>query len=156
MTDFPPLDLRLRAFERITKNIILIGSWWRTGRASYEPCLVLLHPGRPIARGRTTPVVILMSDLWRFAMPEDRSVGDPVYAGLRINEWLGAGLLPGSAHHARDHVAILDAINDGIRDVFHMPPDPPEIFGKSLPIGEVTMTDRASGRTIETEISTDV
>lgn len=152
----PAINLAHRHFERTKHGIVCIGTWLthvdEGGRT--EPCLVLLHGMRPIAAGRTIPIIIPLSESWRYAMPEDRSVGDPIHAGLRINEWLAEGLLPGSVHNPRDHLKALDAINDCLRDLVHMPPKP---VTDSYAIGDAVVTDHATGKTIaEQELRNDV
>lgn len=151
----PALNLALRHFERTHHGIICIGTWLThdDDRGRTEPCLVLLHGARPIAAGRTVPIVIPLSEFWRYAVSEDKSIGDPVHAGLRINEWLGAGLLPGNPHNPKDHFKVLDAINECLRDLVHMPPKPKT---ESYAIGDITITNRLTGKAIaEREITND-
>lgn len=143
----PALNLTMRHFERTKHGIVCIGTWLTRDddRGRTEPCLVLLHGSRPIAAGRTVPVVIPLSEGWRYAVAEDRSVGDPEHAGIRINEWLAEGLLPGNVHNPKDHIRVLDAINDCLRDLIHMPPKPKT---ESYAIGDITITDRLTGKTM--------
>lgn len=151
----PALDLRHRAFTRTHHGIVCIGTWLTAERGGRtQPCLVLLHPLRPISAGRTIPIVIAMDALWQYAQAEDKSVGDPVAAAIQITDWLACGDLPGDVHNPRDHFRILDAINECIRDVYAMPPKPD--FG-SYAIGDVVITDRTTGKVIaEQEISNSV
>ena len=91
------------------------------------------------------PIVIPLSEFWRYARAADNSLGDPIHAGLRINEWLGEGLLPGNPHNPKDHFKVLDAINECLRDLVHMPPKPRT---ESYAIGDITITDRLTGKAI--------
>ena len=143
----PALNLTQRHFERTKQGIICIGTWLTDNeeRGRTEPCLVLLHGSRPVAAGRTIPIVIPLREAWRYACAEDKSVGDPIHAGLRINEWLGEGLLPGDAYNPRSHFAVLDAINDCLRDLMAMPPKP---ITESYAIGDITITDRETGKVV--------
>lgn len=152
----PAINLRMRHFERRKHGIICIGTWLThdADRGRTEPCLVLLHGNRPIARGRTIPVIIPLSEAWRYAVSDDKSLGDPVHAGLRINEWLGDSLLPGNPYDPKAHVAVLDAINDCLRDLIHMPPKPRT---DTRAIADITIRDRLTGKTLhEGEMTSDV
>ena len=152
----PALNLTQRAFTRTKYGIVCIGTWLThdDDRGRTEPCLVLLHGSRPIAAGRTIPIVIPMSEAWRYACAENKSIGDPLHAGLRINEWLGEGLLPGDPFQPRAHFEVLDAINDCLRDLFAMPPKP---ITESYAIGDITIMDRHTGKVVaEQEVTNDV
>lgn len=151
----PALDLRQRHFERTKHGIVCIGTWLTNesdGRT--QPCLVLLHASRPIAAGRTVPIVIPLDQFWRFVVAEDKSLGDPQHAATSINEWLAKGWLPGNVHNPKDHLKVLDAINDNLRDLIHMPPKPR--LG-SYAIGDIEIRDKKTGKTIaEHEVLNDV
>ena len=153
----PALDLSKREFERVHRGILCFGTWYtdNDNRGKSEPCLVLLDPSKSLLPGpdRAIPVIIPLSEAWRYAVSDDKSVGDPRHAGIMINEWLGGGILPGNPHNPRDHIAILSAINDCLRDLIHMPPKPK---GEKFVIGDVIMTDRNTGKTTEKEVATDV
>lgn len=151
----PALNLAHRHFERTKNGILCIGTWLtdeKGGRT--QPCLVLLHPGRPVKPGLTIPVVIALDQAWRYAMAEDKSLGDPAHSGAQINYWLKQGLLPGDVMNPRDHIRVLDAINDCLRDLIHMPPKPK--LG-AYAIGDVLLIDKTTGKTIaEHEVRNDV
>jgi hypothetical protein len=146
----PALNLAFQHFTRTKHGIVCVGTWLTHAddRGRTEPCLVLLDAHRPIAAGRTTPIVIPMSEAWRYAVSDDPQVGDKAHAARSILEWLDAGLLPGTG------VQVLDVINDNLRDLYAMPPKPQ--FG-SYAIGDLIIKDRETGRTVkEAEIENHV
>lgn len=147
----PALDLKKRHFE-VTKNgIIVIGTWLREGRRKFEPCLVLLHAGRPIQAGRTVPIVIKLADAWKWALHGD--VGDPAHCVRSIMGWLHAELLPGNPASKRDHIQIMEVINSRLTDLIAMPPMP---VGDRHTIADVIMTNKHTGATTEREVTFDV
>ena len=146
----PALNLVYQHFQRTKHGIVCIGTWLThdDDRGRTEPCLVLLSAYRPIAAGRTTPIVIPMSEAWRYAVSDDPEVGDKAHAAASILSWIEADLLPATG------VQILDVINDNLRDLYAMPPKPH--IGRYA-IGDLIIKDRASGETVkEAEISNDV
>ena len=148
--EHPALDLRYRHFERRKHGIIIIGSWLRDGNRQ-QPCIVLLHGSRPIARGRTIPVIIAMDAAWRWAAHSD--VGDPEHCGKLARRWIAEGLLPGTSNNARDMLNILDAINDSLPDLYAMPPAPK---GEQAVIGELIIINRDTGEVVERELKQNV
>lgn len=152
----PALDLRRRHFEGSRNGIVVVGSWIRTDDSPIpQPCLVLLHPTRPIAKGRTIPVVIPLGEAWRWAAHGD--VGDPEHCGARTFQWLAEGLLPGNPHSARDRMRILDTINHYLPDLLAMPPAPAAERPRKAPsFGEITITNKATGETRQREVTRDV
>ena len=144
----PAIDLRRRHFERRKHGIIVIGTWLRDGNST-QPCLVLLHGSRPIARGRTIPVIIPLESAWRWAAHSE--IGDPLHARRKANEWLADGLLPGTG--AMGAVHILDAINDSLPDLIAMPPAPK---GEVQTFGDIIITNRSTGEVTEREMKQDV
>lgn len=151
----PAIDLTRYHFARSIHGISCIGTWLtdeKTGRT--QPCLVLLHHLRPIKAGRTVPIIIAMDQLWRYAKSDDRTIGDPEHVCIQINDWLANGLLPGSVYNPKDHFRVLDAINECIRDIYHMPPKPHE---GSYAIGDVTIRNKETGEIIaQDEVKNDV
>lgn len=146
----PALNLTQRHFERTHQGIICIGTWLThdDDKGRTEPCLVLLDAARPIAAGRTTPVVIPMREAWRYAVSDDKTIGDRQHAKRAIVGWIEDGILPNG------FIPILSAINDSLRDLYNMPPKPN--FGQAA-IGDIIIKDRLSGSTLkETEITQDV
>lgn len=152
----PAINLAHRHFERRRHGIIVIGTWLTDGNRT-QPCMVLLHGSRPIAAGRTVPVIIPLAEGWRYAVTQERgggTIGDPDHASASINEWLMKGLLPGNPWNPRDHLKVLDAINENLRDLLAMPPKPR--FG-DYAVGDIVIKDRATGKVIgEKEITNDV
>lgn len=144
----PALDLRKRLFERRKHGIIIIGTWLRDGNHT-QPCLVLLHGSRPVARGKTIPCIIPLESAWKWAAHID--VGDPEHCRKMANEWMDDGLLPGSG--AAGAVNILDAVNDNLTDLIRMPPAP---RGEVQTLGEVIITNRQTGEVTEREMKQDV
>lgn len=147
----PALDLRQRHFETTANGMHVIGTWYRHDRRKFEPCLVLLHASRPIKAGRTVPIVILLSDAWRWAF--HGNVGDPAHCVGQIIKWLHAELLPGNPANKPDHLKVMEAINSRLTDLIAMPPRPK---GEAVVIADAIITDQNSGKTIEQEVITDV
>lgn len=154
----PALDLSRVHFERVKRGIRVSGTWLREGN-QVQPCLVLTPANRLPVPGQCVPVVVPLNEAWRYALQRDAGgdmIGDPIHAGTSINEWLVKGYLPGSPLDKRAHLAVLDAINDNIRDLFAMPPRPPAASLHRVDIGEVTITDKSTGKTHTKEISNNV
>lgn len=139
----PALDLRRRRFEGSRHGIVVVGSWLNERGRSSQPCLVLLHPARPVAAGKTVPCVVPLSEAWRWAAHGD--VGDPEHVARVVNDWLANGYLPGNIHSRRDRLAVLDAVNFYLPDLISMPPQPP---ADTAPVGEIVAIDRDTGRVI--------
>ena len=149
--ELPALDLRRRYFERRKHGIVVIGTWYRHEDDGHqEPCLALLHGGRPIKRDETVPVIIPLSSAWKWAMHKD--VGNPEHCGAMARQWLRDNLLPGSHRHTGGS-HILDAINDNLPDLIAMPPAP---MGEIQSIGTIIITDSQTGVTTEREMLQDV
>jgi len=143
----PSLNLEIKAFDRTKHGIRVIGTWHvdDSQRGKSQPCLVLLDAMRPLQPGRTVPIVILMNDAWKFAVSDDRELGDRQHATYSITEWIMENLLPNNV------LGILDAINDSLRDLYNMPPKPRE---GAYAIGDLVMKDSETGETIkEVEIT---
>lgn len=157
MVERPALDLRIRQFERQKHGMVCIGTWFHDpDTGADEPCLALLHAGRPVVSGRTVPVIIPLSEAWRWAMHGE--VGDPEHCGIAVSNWLLDGLLPGNPHSARDRIKVLDAINESLSDLIAMPPAPRD-FGprKSIGFGEMSLIDASTGATVaQREVKSDV
>lgn len=143
----PALNLAETHFQQVLNGILVVGTWYRSGR-SFEPCLVLLHPLRPIAAGRTVPIVIKLSDAWRWAIHGE--VGDPLHCVQAMNEWFDEGLLPGQAWNKKDHMRVLDAVNQRLPDLIAMPPRPK---GERVLAGEMLMINQQTGEITEREIT---
>jgi hypothetical protein len=149
------LDLNQYHFQRIKRGIRVTGTWLFEDR-THAPCLVLTDANALPIPGTVTPIVIRMRDAWKYAVSKDAggdTIGDPVHVGTSINEWLAKGLLPGNPYNPKDHFAILDAINDNIRDLYAMPPRRPTT---RRVVGEITTTNRDTGETKTTEVANHV
>lgn len=146
----PALNLNQLHFKSTINGIVVMGTWLREGRR-FQPCLVLLHPSRPIAAGRTVPVVIKLSEAWVWAMHGD--VGNPLHCVLAMNEWFRDGLLPGQIGNRKDHMRVLDAINQRLPDLIAMPPRPK---GEQVAVAEVTLINKSTGEITERELKDDV
>lgn len=144
----PALDLRYRHFERQKHGMHIIGAWLRDETGDYDPCIVLLHASRPIVPGRTTPCIIPLREAWRWAAHGD--VGDPSHVARVVNDWIASGALPGNVWIKRDRLAVLDAVNENLPDLFTMPPRPvfdlrviAEVSAKmTMPDGKTTSIER--------------
>jgi hypothetical protein len=151
----PALDLSQYHFQRVKKGIRVTGTWLFEGR-KHAPCLVLTDANALPIAGTVVPIVIPLREAWRYAATKEGGeevIGDPIHAGISINEWLGKGLLPGNPWNPRDHYAVLDAINDNLRDLYAMPPRRPT---KREIIGDVTVTFHGTGKTQTTEVVNNV
>jgi hypothetical protein len=136
------LDLNNVQFETRKHGIIVLGSWVRVDNR-WQPCLVLLHGSRPVARNKTMPIVIPLSESWRWALHGE--VGDPAHCVQKIIEWLHYGWLPGNPANKNDHIKIMDAINTRLPDLIAMPPKPK---GELYTIGEAIIRNVTSGEAI--------
>lgn len=152
--DKPAIDLRYRHFESKRHNINIIGTWlYDDADRSSQPCLVLLHGLRPIAKNRTMPCIIALDQAWRWAM--HGGVGDPEHCGRTVSDWLNRGYLPGSATNKKDLLRVLDVVNSRLTDLINMPPAP--TGDSSAAIGDMVALDRKTGLVLtEREIIHDV
>lgn len=146
----PALNLNQRHFEANKNGIIVIGTWLREGRRTFEPCLVLLHAGRPVQAGHTVPIVIKQTDAWKWALHGE--VGDPAHCVASIIKWLHLELLPGDPANKRDHIRIMEAVNSRLTDLIAMPPKPK---GDQHIVADAIMTNTTTGATIEHEVKFD-
>lgn len=144
----PTLDLAKRHFQHTINGIIVIGTWYLREGRRYEPCLVLLHSMRPIAAGRTIPIIIPLSDAWRWAIHGE--VGDPLHCVMSMDEWFRDGLLMGQVGNRKDHMRVLDAVNQRLPDLINMPPKPK---GEAFIAGEVLIVNQTTGEVTEREIT---
>lgn len=142
----PILHMDRVAFARQKHGIIIIGTWcYEKGRS--QPCLVLLHAARPIMRGRTVPIIIRLETAYLWAA--HAGIGNPEHCRAAADEWLQAGLLPTSGNAIRDAVNVLDAVNDNLRDLIHMPPAPK---GEREILGDMLMVNKDTGEITEREM----
>lgn len=145
----PVLRLDQAHFERVKHQFRITGTWHKVGRKSWEPCLAITPrirwPGR-----RIVPVIIPLSSAWKWAMHGE--IGDPGHVFAKTAEWFVTGILPGAAGNKRDHMQLLNAINESLPDLITMPPRP---RGETATIAEV-MIRKDTGEIIEREITNDV
>ncbi|SEN87310.1 hypothetical protein SAMN04489859_102025 [Paracoccus alcaliphilus] len=144
----PVLDLQFRAFETVTRGIRVIGSWYMDPVSRQtEPCLVLLDANRPVRPGRTIPCIIPLSDMWKWT----REMGDPAHVARVVHDWISSGALPGVPDDRSDAFRIFDAVQSRLRDLWSMPPLPPKAAIKhgAIPVGEIEITERESGKTVQ-------
>lgn len=144
------LDLTQRHFSHIKHGFEIIGTWYQTDdtRWRWQPCIVVI-PAETWGR-RVVPVIIPQTEAWKWAMHGD--VGDPGHVFAKTLEWFGEGILPGQPGNKRDHMRLLDAINESLTELIAMPPRPK---GDTAVIGEVTI-HKATGEIIEREVRQDV
>lgn len=149
--DRPTLKLDQRHFTRFKHGFEVIGTWYQTEdtRWRWKECLVVLPATLPTGR-RHTPVIIPLTEAWKWAMHGD--VGDPAHVFEKTAEWFSQGVLPGVAGNKRDHMRLLDAINDCLTELIAMPPRPKS---DTAAIGDILIT-KATGETTEHEVRNDV
>jgi hypothetical protein len=150
----PALNMGQYHFQRYKNGIRVTGTWLFESN-KHAPCLVLTPASALPIAGTVTPIVIPLREAWRYAVTKAHggdTIGDPEHTGMAINEWLGSGILPGNPWNKRDHFAILDAINDNLRDLYDMPPHRPT---ERVIVGEFT-TITANGRSQTMEIADNV
>lgn len=143
----PVLDLRFTAFEHLHGAILVIGSWYMDpDTRESEPALVLLDAARKVARKKTIPCIIPLSQMWLWTVER----GDPRHVGDKIHEWLKSGALPGSPNNKRDCWAVMDAVQSRLRDIVTMPPLPvgAAVRNGAVPatVGEVVITEGNTGK----------
>lgn len=149
----PVLDLEHIHFQHVHRGIRIIGTWYMDpDTRQSEPCLVLMDAAKPIqrragARDRAKPCVILQRDMWKWTV----ELGDTAQQAFNIFQWTATGALPGTPGNMPDVFRIFDAIQSRLRDLWSMPPLPPKAAVKhsAMPIGDVTITERETGKTIQ-------
>lgn len=148
----PALNLAVHKFWEVINGMHVIGTWVCEGPRRWQPCLVLLDANRPISARHQTPIIIPLSEAWRWAMHGE--VGDPAHCVAQCMKWIAAGFLPGDPLNKRDYMRIVDAINRRLPDLIAMPPRPPT---ERIAIGEVAAIDKDTGKILtEQEIHLDV
>lgn len=149
----PVLDLEHIHFQHVHRGIRIIGTWYiDPDTRQAEPCMVLMDASKPIQRrgtagDRAQPCVILQRDLWKWTV----EIGDTQHQAFFCFQWMAMGALPGTPGNMPDVFLIFDAIQSRLRDLWSMPPMPPKAAVKhgAMPIGDVTITERDSGKTIQ-------
>jgi hypothetical protein len=113
---------RYKHFDRVRRNIRVIGSWVREldpkrGR-DWVPALVLVRPKAPIAI--QIPCIVRLDTAWMWA---DAPLGDPIATAAMACDFcnhLGLDLT-----RNKDVVRVLMVIQDHIDDLLKIPPSPP-------------------------------
>lgn len=146
----PTLQLENRHFSRIKHGLEVIGTWYQNEdtRWRWKPCLVLLPQYWPPTH-RPVPCIIPLENAWKWALHGD--VGDPEHVLMMIAYWFDEGFLPGAPFNKRDHMRVMDAVNDSLPDLIAMPPRPK---GEQVAIADIKIT--RSGEVVEREILNDV
>lgn len=149
----PLLDLTKVRAESVYRGIRVILTWyWADRKSDYEPCIVLWDNNRPLYRGVAEPIIIPEHMAWRWALHD--GTGDPFHCQKSADEWMDAGLLPGTPGDRADRLRILNAIDSRLRDLVLMPPRP---AGDLITIGTATLVDSASGDVLhEQDVTQDV
>ncbi|WP_313348199.1 hypothetical protein [Paracoccus sp. (in: a-proteobacteria)] len=147
----PVLDLEHIHFQHVHSGIRIFGTWYMDpDTRQAEPCMVIMDASKPIQRKggqRAMPCIILQRDMWKWTV----ELGDTQYQAFFCYQWIALGALPGTPGNMSDVFRIFDAIQSRLRDLWSMPPLPPKAAVKhsAAPIGDVTITERESGKTIQ-------
>lgn len=149
----PVLDLEHIHFQHVYRGIRIIGTWFiEPDTRQAEPCMVLMDSAKPIQRkagdkDRAQPCCIMQRDMWKWTV----ELGDTQHQAFFIYQWMALGALPGTPGNMPDVFRIFDAIQSRLRDLWSMPPLPPKAAVKhsAVPIGDVIITERESGKTIQ-------
>lgn len=132
------LDLSRRAFDFQRGNITVIGTWVQLDFRRWRPCLVLVRTGEEL-REDTWPCVVTVDQAWIWS----EEIGDPqraAHQAMAFAQALRLGDTPQTV------IRIASLIHDHLGDLLGIPPyQGPD----DEPVAEVTITDRATGRTRE-------
>lgn len=141
------LDLTQRHFVHSRGVLTAIGTWVRLA-SGWEPCLALVRTGEE--KGESTwPCVITQTKAWIF---EERT-GDGARAALILHSFLGPLRL---SDEPRNMFALHSLVHDLLDDFLKIPPFPPgSDENKPIALADLTITDKRTGRTVET-VLTDV
>ncbi len=153
LDDQPVIDLDHTHFEHVHRGIRIIGTWFiDTDTRQSEPCMVLMDASKPIQRkagagDRAKPCIILQRDMWKWTV----ELGDTQLQAFNIFQWMATGALPGTPGNMPDVFRIFDAIQSRLRDLWSMPPMPARAAVKhsAVPIGDVSITERETGKTVK-------
>lgn len=140
----PAIDLTRRAWTFRRRDLTAIGTWIDIGRR-WRPCLVIIRTGDEL-NDHTVPCVVTIDRAWIWS--ED--IGDVFAAAHMTAQFLHALRLDPSATNIN---RIRGLVHDLLGDLLTIPPRPPA--DKEV-VAEITVTDRASGRTREVELTEDV
>lgn len=140
----PAIDLARRAWTFRRRGLTAIGTWINTGQR-WRPCLVIIRTGEELGE-HTVPCVVTIDRAWIWS--ED--IGDIVAAAHMTAQFLHALRLEPSSRNIN---RIRSLVHDLLGDLLTIPPRPPT--DKEV-VAEIIVTDRASGRTREVELTADV
>jgi hypothetical protein len=146
----PTLQLENRHFSRIKHGFEVIGTWYQNEdtRWRWKPCFVIL-PANPAPGRRLMPCVIPLENSWMWAMQGE--IGDPGHVFETTVEWFQSGALPGVAGNKKDHMRLLDAVNENLTDLIKIPPRPK---GVQVSVADVVIS--RDGQITEREVFNDV
>lgn len=143
MMQKPFLDLNHYAWRQKHGDIEAFGTWCGD---EHRPCMVLLRDGRyGLGFQRVRPVVILLEDVWVYDEREGNGF-EALSRAMGLCEPLG--LSPSLTNQFR----ILGIIRGHLEDIVRIPP---RYRTDRRPVAEFTLTDRGSGRVMETEVTDD-
>lgn len=139
-------------FETVAPgNIRVTGTWMmHPSRPTSQPCLVLTDARKPFVPGRVVPIIIPLSEAWRW-MEDVGSIEDSMRT---VRDWIALGWLPGSPSNNADLILAYDAVQCRLRDLIAMTPMPEAPAVKygvrdAQTVAELTITDRATGAVVQ-------
>ncbi len=139
----PVIDLAIRHFDHKVRMFRIIGTWLKQG--SREPCMVIIPRYQKISE--ITPCIIPLSSAWKWT----EEVGDHIWSAHTAVSF--AMVLPINPFSEPDVNLLLDVIRGRLSDLLSMPPAPD--LGKDI-AGDITMTDRNTGKVIQKDLMDDV
>lgn len=154
ISERPVLDLELIKFQTVAPgNIRVIGTWMmHPTKPRSQPCLVLTDARRPLAPGKVVPIIIPLSEAYRW-MREHQTEAEFDECMTTIHEWIKLGWLPGTATNDLDLFHVFSAIECRLRDLVFMEPMPaaPAIKHAIEPttIGEMVITNADTGAVVQ-------
>lgn len=140
----PALDLTRWHFRQQHGDISVYGSWWLAEDSGPTPCLVLI-PTFSQSWAKATPCVVRLNDAWMWS----EEIGDPrraAHLAMQFTQALGLDV-----NNASNVFRVRSIIVDHLSDLLTMPPMPMAMRSIEV-IGEATITNRDSGKTIEREV----
>ncbi len=150
----PVLSFAYKHFDRTVRGIRVIGMWFREPGTldSFDPCLVLLRPHKPVAI--QTPCILRLSASYMFNPAPFRDEDHDQWVHREARAW--AIICDYCAHlglnpmRDKDLFRVRSVIENHLEDLIRIPPAPP--MERKL-IGEARLTLHDTGKTIETEVS---
>lgn len=150
----PVIDHEVFKFQTVAMgNIRVVGTWMmHPTRSKSQPCLVLSDARRPFVPGKCVPVIIPLSEAYRW-MREHQTEAEFDDCMMRCHEWIKLGWLPGNPTNDLDLWHVFDAIQCRLRDLVFMEPMPaaPAMKHKVIPdtIGELIVTNADTGAVVQ-------